>query len=242
MTVLNYNTLNGVNCYLKSAESFPEKVKIMGIKKFFNTHIMDLGSPEPTVQVPVVTTAVQPGFTAPTAPASPVVRYNDADMIADLNKIVASRISPYNGLLSGMATLAKIIPDESQRTQAAFEMLKANGANVNQILAAIDQHIEDITREQKTFAESSAGQLTSKVEQLRIEAAALAEETAKSCRAIEELSLKNAERTQQAAQKIHAAEATEAEINLTIVKFNSAIAHVTETLVAKKATLSSILA
>lgn len=218
----------------------------MGFMNFVNKHIMDVQAPEAKTQAipPNQVPAVQVG----TAAAAPGIRYIDADMVADLNKIVANRLSPYNALQNTMGTLASTIPDETQRTKAAFEMIKVSGANANQVTSAIDMHIEDVKRELKSFEDSSVGMIASRVGQLRNAATALNEENNAALQTVEQLKIQintilasNAERELQAAQKMRDADVAETEINATITKFNSAVAQVVDNLTAKKAALSTLL-
>jgi hypothetical protein len=217
------------------------------LKSFVNDNIMDLPD-EKGRQVPPPTAGATPiSGVAPTQ--SVTASYLDADMVADIEKVIDRRSTTPFAQLKKSADLMKASGlDEGTRFKAAFSMLAAQGINALQVVQSIDVHIRDVETEKTNFetqstASSNAkvGGLRAEIEQLNAQQQTDQQTIASLQQQIVQLQTRMAERTGVITQKSVDANTAESQIQQTISKFKAAADSVIASLNLKKTTLSSTL-
>lgn len=170
------------------------------------------------------------------------------EMVEELKKVVTKRVSAFTTLEEKSNAMAAAIPDETQRTRAAFGLLAAEGRSGADIIKAIEMHVMDVDSEQTRFANAVNAAKQTKSGGIRAEVATLE----KSVNADNELIVKLqsqivdaqariATNQQQASEKSAAASVVEAEFDAKVAAFNNAASAVKDSLNARKAALSSVL-
>lgn len=216
------------------------------LKSFVNDNIMDMPSDKGR-QVPPPSATAGPPMTGG-MPAQQV-SYLDADMVADIEKVIDRRSTTPFAQLKKSADMMKASGlDEGTRFKAAFSMLAAQGINAIQVVQSIDVHIRDVETEKTNFETQSAassnakvGGLRAEIEQLNAQQQNDQQTIASLQQQIVQLQSRIAERTGVITQKSVDANTAESQIQQTISKFKAAADSVIASLNLKKTTLSSML-
>lgn len=104
----------------------------------------------PNTPIGVTATAVTSGAAIPA----------NNEYVGLLRTALKSRVTAFTNLLTAADKLATVIPDPNMRLKAAYEMVKADGRGLNELLQAIDIHANDLASQERSFlaqAESALG-------------------------------------------------------------------------------------
>lgn len=226
-----------------------------GLKSFINDNIMDLPSGGKQMVAPPGTPGT-PGAPVPQAAQvgvqhaapPPASSYLDAEMVADIEKVISRRPSPYSQLRTSAEQMKNAIPDETTRLKAAFALLAAQGTAAQQVIASIDIHIRDVETEKTNFetqstnaANAKVGSLRSEVEHLQAVQQSDQDTIIRLQEQIVQIQTRMNERAGTIAQKTNEANTAESQIKQTVSKFKAAADSVIASLNLKKTTLSSML-
>jgi chromosome segregation ATPase len=173
----------------------------------------------------------------------------DQGMVDALQKVVVSKKTAYTALLESSERLRGVIPDDIMRLRAAFATISAEGMRTPQSISdAIDVHINDINGELMRFKQTSDTAVASKVGVTRSTIANIASSNTGRAQTIANLQSQIASLQQSittdtatATDLTNQADATEAEINATTVRFTTAVDFVKQDLTNKKSQLASTL-
>lgn len=222
------------------------------MKDFFKKHIYDPGDGKPGTQSvpPPVQTGQTPQHQMPGGVSTATTTgYVDQGMLADIQKVISRRQTPFSKLEADAAQLAPVIPDEMTRTKAAFQMQKGTGVAAAQVISSIDLHIRDIETEKTNFVNASQGVARTRVGSLRTEIEQLsaqnthAEQTISQLQQqIQALQTGMAERAATISQKSVEAATAESDIQMKVNQFTGAADSVVATLKSKQMQLSAMLA
>jgi chromosome segregation ATPase len=228
----------------------------MNMLKTFASAFVELDedkTAKPTVAQPVVQGGIgqsQTGQSQPTSTAYAVNSQYDPDMIAALQKVIASRKTPYTALVEAADKLKQFIPDDVTRFKAAYAQIAGDGVRtVGNIASAIDVHINDLNGEQMRFKQSSDAQVNSKVGNLRSTVESIVSQNAQRQQQIANLQAQIAtmnqsivDDTAKASDLTNQANAAEADIAAVAQRFQAAADYLKQDLTNKKAQLTSALA
>ena len=76
------------------------------------------------------------------------------EFVSVLRQVVRGRQTAYTALLAADDRLANVIPDRTMRLKAAFEMVRGDGRDLPQLMAAIDVHLTDLNSQKLSFAQT----------------------------------------------------------------------------------------
>jgi chromosome segregation ATPase len=85
------------------------------------------------------------------APSAPAV---ENEFVSVLRQVVKGRQTAYTALLAADDRLVNVIPDRTMRLKAAFEMVKGDGRDLPQLMAAIDVHLTDLSSQKLSFGQA----------------------------------------------------------------------------------------
>lgn len=109
-------------------------------------------SPAPAANTPIGVSA-----TAVVGSATPLA---NNEYVGLLRQALKSRVTAFTSLLNAADKLAAVIPDQSMRLKAAYEMVKADGRGLTELLQAIEIHASDLASQERSFmaqAEAALG-------------------------------------------------------------------------------------
>jgi chromosome segregation ATPase len=170
-------------------------------------------------------------------------------MVAALQKVIASRKTPYTALVEAADKLKQFIPDDVTRFKAAYAQIAGDGVRtVGNIASAIDVHINDLNGEQMRFKQSSDAQVNAKVGNLRAQVETIVSQNAQRTQQIANLQAQIAtmnqstvDDTAKASELTNQANAAEADIAAVAQKFQAAADFLKQDLTNKKTQLTSAL-
>jgi len=126
----------------------------------FETDANVPASPQSTTVTPA---AASPGPASPSNPQTyfpPSTPEADPAMLEMLRKVAYGRASSFKSILENMSKMESVIPDESTRAKAAFATMGGDTRTPQNVLQAIDVHIQDLDGEQIKFSNTSAARKT----------------------------------------------------------------------------------
>lgn len=133
---------------------------------------------EPVAQVePVAAAAQKAQSPAQNATAfTPSPNALNADMVENLTAVSLKRKTSYTTFIEASKKLEAIIPDETQRIQAAFVTVSGEGRTLEQMLQAIDVHVSDVDGEIIRFQKLSDSNEMTNVDSVNQQAQSLLQE------------------------------------------------------------------
>ncbi|KEY57256.1 hypothetical protein [Serratia sp. DD3] len=100
-----------------------------------------------------------------TTEANGVTSIADNPMVERLHQAVLARATVFRQLISNMTALEKVLPDEAARLQAAFAVLKQNGASVANLQQEIELHMRDLETQELRFREEAASERKQRIDE-----------------------------------------------------------------------------
>ena len=170
-------------------------------------------------------------------------------MLEALQKTINSRKTAYTALLEAASKLTNVIPNETQRIQAAFAMISGDGRTLNNVIQSLDVHIADLESERMRFKATSDKQVSERCGAKTLSATALRESIKASQAEIDQLTQRIGTLTAQihendlkAADLERQAAADESEIRTVEDRFNNTVEFAKSDLANKKQQLATVLA
>jgi chromosome segregation ATPase len=113
--------------------------------------ILEDDSPEHTKTAPIQGRPLQAAPGQEPVPSAPAV---ENEFVPVLRQVVKARQTAYTALLAADDRLVNVIPDRTMRLKASFEMVKGDGRDLPQLMAAIDVHLTDLNSQRLSFGQA----------------------------------------------------------------------------------------
>ena len=171
-----------------------------------------------------------------------------AAFVDALRTVLKSRATAFTALLGAADKLSTVIPDPNMRLKAAYEMVKADGRGLNELLGAVEIHANDLAQQERQFSLAAEQALSAAVGTMERELNALAPSTDAARSQIESLQQQIANLNATIAN--NSARQTEltgkiaeehAHFESSKVQFNTALTTVRAELLSQKTVISSTL-
>jgi predicted nucleic acid-binding Zn-ribbon protein len=171
------------------------------------------------------------------------------EYIGLLRQALKSRITAFTNLLTAADKLQNVIPDPSMRLKAAYEMVKAEGRGLTELLQAIEIHAADLASQERTFMNAAETALGTAINAMERELQSLEATNTSARQQIEsfqqQIATLNTTIANNSGRQVELSNqiATErARFDSNKVQFNSALATVQAELASQKTIISSTLA
>jgi len=96
----------------------------------------------------------KPLQTAPGQASAPSAPVAENEFVPVLRQVIKGRQTAYTALLAADDRLVNVIPDRTMRLKAAFEMVRGDGRDLPQLMAAIDVHLTDLNSQKLSFSQA----------------------------------------------------------------------------------------
>ncbi|PVZ84329.1 hypothetical protein C9426_23840 [Serratia sp. S1B] len=112
---------------------------------------------------PPATTEAPPS--SGTTEVNVVTNIADNPMVERLHQAILARATVFRQLINNMTALETVLPDEAARLQAAFAVLKQNGASVANLQQDIELHMRDLETQELRFREEAATERKQRIDE-----------------------------------------------------------------------------
>lgn len=187
------------------------------------------------------------GAAASGGAAAPVTL--NQDMVEALKQVVTKRVSAFTTLEEKSNAMASAIPDETMRTKAAFGILAAEGRSAQDIIKAIEMHVNDVDSENTRFSNAcnaakatKSGGLRKQITELEGKVTFDTDLIGKLQQQIADAQGRIAANQQNISELSSQAAAADADIDSKVAQFGAAADAVKQSLIGRKNALSSVLA